>query len=154
MLVEKIKEDRITALKGRNPNHSFLATLYSDIVRVGKDDGNRETTDVEAIRVIKKYLKSNEETLSILDEVSSEHSDNARVKVLAEKVILETYLPKQLTEDQIKDIVGDIINSLTNDPEQVSMKMMGVVMKKLNEDYAGQFDGKMGSTVVKDMLNG
>ena len=67
MIVNQLKQDRVQARKDRDPTlTSFLTTVYSEVVTVGKNDGNRETTDQETIAVLKKYIKRADEMIPLL----------------------------------------------------------------------------------------
>ena len=68
--------------------------------------------------------------------------------MLAEKEILSAYLPTQLGEAQLEEIISTMVAEL---PEK-SMKMMGQIMGKLNKAHGGAFDGKVASEIVKRQL--
>ena len=123
-LLEKIKQDNIAARKAKNTvKFALLTTLVSEISNIGKNDGNRETTEPESIAVVKKFIKGVDETLKAL-----EFSSNSRVLVaIEEKKILESYLPTQLSEIELTAVVDQIISTLADR----SPKQMGVVMKRL-----------------------
>lgn len=85
MMKAKLEKDTV---KG-----NLLSTLVAEAVMVGKNDGNRETTDAETVAMIKKFLKNVNETLTLMEEVGKD-----KTQVLREKEILESLLPKQLDE--------------------------------------------------------
>lgn len=145
MLLDQIKADQLEARKNRNvaPNDlkaSLLTTLYSEAAMVGKNDGNRQSTDQEVIAVIKKFLKGVEETLAASEEVNT--------FALYEKQVLLSYLPTQMTEDELSVAIDKIVADNGFD----SAKQMGLVMKELKAQYDGQFDGKVASGLVKSKL--
>ena len=145
-ILEKIKADSLAARKAKDAvSATLLTTLYSEAAMKGKN-ANRETTDEEAIAVIKKFLKGVEETITHL-KVSG---GNAGVLLNAEqeRSILESYLPVQLTELDLQKIVGTMAQTL----DDRSPKQMGVLMKKLKEQYEGQYDGAIASKVIKAIL--
>ena len=68
--MEKIKQDRIAAMKAKDSQKStFLSTLYAEAAMVGKNDGNRDTTDEETVKVIKKYIAGANETIKLAKEI-------------------------------------------------------------------------------------
>lgn len=144
-LLEKIKQDNIAARKAKDTVKSaLLTTLVSEISNIGKNDGNRETTEPESIAVVKKFIKGVDETLKAL-----EFSSDSRVLVaIEEKKILESYLPTQLSEIELMAVVDQIISTLADR----SPKQMGVVMKRLKELHDGQYDGKIASGIIKSRL--
>ena len=144
-LLSEIKLDQLQARKDKNAEvTSLLTTLIGEASMAGKNDGNRESTDLEVVAVIKKFIKGINEIVSIVAEGSGES-----LTALAEKMLLETYLPSQLTEDEISDIALKQISYLEN----ASPKSMGKIMKHFKDNYAGQYDGKTASRVVKDLLS-
>ena len=136
-MMMKAKLERDT-LKG-----NLLSTLIAEAVMVGKNDGNRETTEAETLNVIKKFLKNVNENIKLLDEIGKDKSD-----ALREKEILETLLPKQLSEEELYAKIVEIVATL---PDK-SPRQMGVVMAALKKDFDGQYDGKAASSLVKKAL--
>ena len=72
MMKAKLEKDTV---KG-----NLLSTLVAEAVMVGKNDGNRETTDAETIAMIKKFLKNVNETLALMEEMGK---DNTYVESIA-----------------------------------------------------------------------
>ena len=71
MLIEKIKEDSLRARKDRNTwKANLLTTLYAEASMIGKNKGNRVSTDEETTAVITKFLKNAQETKTVLTEGS------------------------------------------------------------------------------------
>ena len=122
-LLEKIRADQLAARKARDAEKvSTLTTLLSDAARVGKDDGDRESTDAEVIAVVRKFLKSNAENMRIAgDRRDSEWCDTLD----AEREVVEAYLPKQMTKAEIMDRLKDL------------EKNKGALMKYLKDNFAG-----------------
>ena len=135
MMKAKLEKDTV---KG-----NLLSTLVAEAVMVGKNDGNRETTDAETVAMIKKILKNVNETLTLMDETGKDKTGTLR-----EKEILESLLPKQLGEDELAKIIEEIVATL---PDK-SPRQMGVVMAALKKDFDGQYDGKAASSLVKKAL--
>lgn len=144
MLLETINQDRNEARKMKyTATATLLTTLYSEAQMVGKNDGNRETTDTEVVAVIKKFLKNLEETMNNLPE-----TDERYAIAQTEHATLLHYLPQQLTEEELREVIEDLIQ--TNDV--TSMKDMGFVMTELKAYYDGQYDGKTASQIVREVL--
>ena len=134
-LLAKIKEDMFIAKKARqSAKSSLLSTLWSESSQVGKNNGNRESTDAETIAVVKKFLNGVEEI------IARAPSDVALTLALSEQEILLVYVPKQLTRDELKVI---IIAFGTKDK--------GVIMKTLKEQYAGFYDGKLAAIICGEL---
>ena len=133
-LIAQIKEKQINARKSGNKEASLLTTLLGEASAVGKNAGNRETTDAEVVAVVKKFIKNIDETISAL---SSRNQDPSAF--VAEKKVLEEFLPKQLSEDELKKIAA-------------SRSGMPDFMKYLKEQFNGQYDGKLASSVAKTVF--
>ena len=142
-LLHKIKDDSLTARKDRDVIKSaLLTTLYSEAAMVGKNNGNNETTDAEVIAVVKKFIKGN-------DEVIQNVTDQARHEIaLHEKALLLAYLPKQLSDDELRVIVGALVETLTDR----SIKQTGKIVAELKAKYSGQYDGAAASKIIKEFL--
>lgn len=122
MTVEQIKKDRIQAMKDKDTvKKNLLSTLLGEI-----ENSPSKGDESIVIPTIKSLIKR-------LKEVSK-YEDNA-----VELAILENYLPKQLTEDQIRAIFAD--NGLEG---------VGPRMKFLKENYTGQYDGAVASKLAKE----
>lgn len=149
-ILSVIKEDNINSRKLRDSvKSSLLSTLYSEALNVGKNDGNRETTDKETLAVIKKFLDGVLFTIETLQF----NSDDKILVAIREKDILSTYIekfqPKQLTIEELTDIISGIAATLTDK----SPKQMGFVMKKLKDSYDGMYQGNEASKIVKEILS-
>ena len=150
-ILNTIKNDNVTARKSRDIiTSSLLSTLYAEAVNVGKNDGNRETSDKETLAVIKKFIDGVNFTIDNIDSVISDVKYELAVK---EREILSAYIekfqPKQLTTEELTDIISGIVATL---PEK-SPKQMGVVMKTLKDSYDGMYQGNEASKIVKAVLS-
>lgn len=130
-LMDNIKARQLAARKaGDSAQASLLTTLVGEAAMVGKNAG-RETSDQEVVAVVKKFIKNIDETISALQARGQPFDQYS-----AERAILEQFLPVQMSEDTLQTLAK-------------SQKDMPSFMKHLKENYAGQYDGKMASTVAK-----
>ena len=132
-LMNKIKTNQIAARKAgalQEREASLLTTLLGEAAMVGKN-ANRETTDQEVVAVVKKFVKNIDETITALTTRNQDAS-----AFMVERRILEQFLPTQLSGEDL----GKIALDFTSMPEY---------MKHLKENYAGQYDGKVASTIAK-----
>ena len=138
-LVKKIKDDLFLARKAgiNKVEIALLTTLYSEIANIGINDGKRETTDAEAVRVVQKFEKNLLECIDAATKLSQDFS-----KYQEERHILSVYLPQQLDVQQIADIVRPYVIS-GGKP---------AAMKALKDNYAGQYDGRTASTIVDKII--
>ena len=145
-LLQKIKQDQLQARKDRDQiKASILTTLIGEAAMVGKNDGNRESTDDEVQRVVKKFLVNIKETWKVIEgRESADHLD----QLVREEEILESYLPKQLSEEDLRKVVTGLIA----ETQATSLKDMGKHMKLLKERYAGTYDGALANSLIKQAL--
>ena len=98
------------------------------------------------MKIIQKLAKQGRESAAIFTEKNrQELADNE----MAQVAVIESYLPKQLSEGEIEAAVKDIIAQTGAS----SMKDMGKVMGLANKQMAGKADGRAISTVVKRLLS-
>jgi hypothetical protein len=143
-ILQKIKDDQLQARKAKEELRSkVLTVLLGEASRPGKDNGNRESTDAEVIAVIKKFIKNNQENIENTPETSNLHQTSKM-----EIELLEPYLPKQLDETEIRNVIESYIAEL----DDKAMKQMGKVMGQLKADHDGLYDGGVASKLVKELL--
>jgi uncharacterized protein YqeY len=124
---EQINSDLKTAMKEQNEKvKSLLRVVIGELNRKGKVVG-----DDQVIATIKKMIEGAKETGN-LDEVP----------------ILENYLPKQLDESELSALISALIYS-----NNYTAKDMGKIMATLKEKHSGKYDGKLASTIAKELLS-
>ena len=143
-MIAQIRKDWLTARKEKRvAEAALLSTLVSEITMVGKNDGNRETTKEETIKIIKKFIQNVEEIIKLKAESGA---DAAAEKL--EQEWLSRYMPKQMSSEELTAVINEIVGKL---PEK-SMKVMGAVMGQLQKGHAGLYDGKEAAKLVKQAL--
>lgn len=145
MLIERIREDRMKAMKARDEKKkNLLGVLIADAC---KDE--KQPEDAAVVRFVKKFIENARENLRILEEAggASIAAEDARREI---EVLME-YLPSQLTGDSLMEAIGKVMTLEAIEPLPSNM---GKVMKALGVHYAGSYDGKEASELVKGMLSG
>src|SRR4030095_1848660 len=133
MLIETIRKDMQEAKKVKETiKANLLSTLYAEIFTFSKS--GKELTEEDELKIIRKFLKNIEDTLKL------EISEESKTKFLAEKKILESYLPSQLGKEEIEKIIGGLI---------AEGKTIKEIMPYFKEKYSGMYDGKTVSEIVK-----
>ena len=153
-MISTIKALSLQARKERNAKKAALySTLLGEAQMVGKNNGNRESTDGEVIAVIKKMLANTKEMLDLVANVQVMQLDEqARIKIddtANELEWLASLLPTQITGDALVSEIDIAIASVG----ATSIKQMGQVMKILKEKFDGQYDGTEASKLIKEKLN-
>jgi hypothetical protein len=145
-LKEKLKEDLKVSIKSSDTTKKELVkVILSEISLEEKRGAAGFFLNDEGVTAVIKKMKKNAETIK---EECNKIGKAIDPSVFKEIEILDTYLPKQLSEDQIKMLVADIMEELGTS----SIKDMGKIMTKFNSQFAGQADGKIVSQIVRERL--
>lgn len=137
-ILTKIRADALAARKARDPKSSVLTTLIGEVdTRTKTLSPAREMTDDEVVAVVKKFIKNAEETLTALKP--GQH-DEAIAKARAEVMALTAYLPQQMSEAEIEAFARQKAAEGSN---------LGAIMAALKAQFAGKYDGKAASGIVK-----
>ena len=103
-------------------------------------------TEADEAKLLQKLIKQRKESLEIYQK--QDRQDLAQ-KESEEIAVIEQFLPKQLSPDELKKIIAGIIQETGASSPADMGKVMGIANKQL----AGKADGKTISTVVKELLN-
>ena len=146
-LFDQISEDIKAAMKARDKVRlETLRNIKKVFIEAKTAPGaNDELDDAAALKIIQKLTKQGRET-------ARTYTDNSRQDLADEELgqvaVMEEYLPKQLSPEEIEKAVKDIITQTG----ATSMKDMGKVMGMAGKLLAGKADGKAISTIVKQLL--
>jgi uncharacterized protein YqeY len=139
-LLDKIREDQLLARKtGAGAKALLLTTLIGEAAMIGKNNGNRPTTDEETIKVINKFIKNNAEFLSKITD------EKKKLALNLEQEILNGYLPKQLTTEEMREHITSLKLTQPN-------LNLGSIMSFFKKNFAGLYDGRVLSTLAGEML--
>src|SRR3989344_6341852 len=145
MLIEKLQQDLKKAQLARSEIEvSTLRLLLSEIKNLEIAKG-KELIDQDIISVIQKEVKKRQEASVAFRQGGREDSAQREV---AELAILKTYLPDQLSTEELTKIVEESINEVGAKTIQDMGKVMGIAMGKV----AGKADGGAVSALVKEKL--
>lgn len=145
-LKEKLQQDWKEALKsGDKFKANIISMARAAVLQIEKTDGEK-LDDLKVIDVLSKEIKQRREALV---EFEKGNRQDLVDKANDEIKILMNYLPQQLTEDEIKNIISDVVKEVGAN----SMKDMGKVMKSVTPKTKGRADGSLVSKLVKEFLN-
>jgi uncharacterized protein YqeY len=143
---DKLQDDWKAALKTKDKfTANVISTAKSAILFVEKTD-NRKLEDDEVISILAKEVKQRRESML---EFEKGNRQDLVDQCKAEIEILLKYLPQQLGEEEIKQIVRESAEELGAN----SIKDMGKVMSAVKPKVVGKADGKLVSQIVKEYLN-
>ena len=142
---ELINEDIKKAMLAREKEKLAALRDIKSKLLLEATSGNGEVSEDAAIKICMKLHKQRMETYELY--VAQNRQDLADDELFQAKVI-EAYLPKMMSEDEVRASVAAAIESLGATGPQDMGKVMGVLSGKL----AGKADGKLIATLVKEML--
>lgn len=146
-MLEKINNDLKVAMKEHNTFKLSVLRMLKSALQLEQISKKHELDDSEISSVIKKQVKLRKDSITEYEKYSKVDS----VKELEQEIeILSTYLPKEMSQEEIVKVVDEIIAEVK--PE--SIKEMGKVMKRLNEELASKnADMSLVSGLVKEKLS-
>jgi uncharacterized protein YqeY len=148
-LKEKLQNDLTDAMRARDEIRSSTIRMILTSIKNEEVSGKeaRDLSDAEIITVLSREAKKRREAAEAFDQAGAkDRADQER----AEGVVIAEYLPKQLSEEEIKTLIAAAMAETgANSPAQ-----MGLVMKSLQPKIAGKADGGLVSSLVKATLAG
>ena len=145
-LLITINEDIKTAMKAKDKKQLAVLRMIKSSLQNEKIKTGSELNEEEELTVLSHEMKMRKESLTEFEAASRTDLANG---VKEELAIVERYLPKQLTEDELKSIVDETIDSLQASSMKDFGKVMGAVMPKVK----GLTDGNKVKHLVKQQLN-
>lgn len=110
-----------------------------------KEGGTGELTEADELRILQKAVKQRKDSAEVF---KAQHREDLLEKELAEIAVIEAFLPKQLSEEEVKAALKEIIAQVGATAPSDMGKVMGAATKQL----AGKADGKTISMLVKQLL--
>ena len=148
-LKEKLQNDLTEAMRARNEVRSSTIRMVLTAIKNEEVSGKeaRELSDAEVITVLSREAKKRREAAEAFEQAGAkDRSDMEK----AEGVVIAEYLPVQLSESEIKEMItAAIAETGATGPQQ-----MGLVMKSIQPKIAGRADGGVVSSLVKATLSG
>jgi uncharacterized protein len=148
MSLESIIQDalKIAMLEKNQAALRTLRAVKSAIVLIKTDKGfEGEVTNAQEVLLLQKLVKQRKESGAIFSE---QNRDDLASKEFEEIEIIQTFLPKQLSEEELTSLLKDVIA----ETGASSMKDMGRVIGLANQRLAGQAEGQVIAKIVKNSL--
>ncbi|MFY9418937.1 MAG: GatB/YqeY domain-containing protein [Bacteroidales bacterium] len=147
-LIEKITKDIMAAMKNRESDKLDALKAIKSALLLAQTEGNakRELTEADEIKVLQRLYKQRIESAEIYN--NNNRTDLADIE-LSQAAIIKTYLPAQLSDEEIENEVKKVINELN----ATSIKDMGKVMSVVSKSLAGKADNATISNIVKKLLS-
>lgn len=139
-LAEKIRSGIPLALKAKDVIRlQALRSLQSEFQYEEMQKGSLSSDDI--IAILKREVKKRNESLEYEEKAGRKDA----IEVLKKEIsVIEEFLPSQLSEDKLKEIILEI--------KTKGASNMGLAMKELKSSYAGQYDAKRASEIAKEIF--
>ena len=143
--IDDLQKEIMQAMKDKDTLKLNVLKMVKGAIQLEKINNGRELNDELFIDVVVKQIKERNESI---EEFKKGNRQDLVDKTQAEVDILNTYLPEQLSEEE----VDKIIDAIFDEVKPTSQKDMGAVMKEATAKLKGQADMKIVSTKIKDKL--
>ena len=144
-LTEKIRTELTAAMKARDAERLSTLRMLQSAFKYQQIESGHELSDEEALIVIRKAVK---QRLDSIEQYTKGNRPELADKERREMELLKTWLPPELTDDEIESGIREIIASTGAQ----SKKDMGKVMKEAAAKYKGRVDGKKIQEIVGRLL--
>ncbi|MBI1307157.1 MAG: GatB/YqeY domain-containing protein [Bacteroidetes bacterium] len=147
-LTEKINKALTEAMKNKDEAAKRgLRAIKAELLLLKTKEGAGEISESDEISALARMAKQRRDSIQIF---SDQNRNDLAQKEEEELSIIESFLPKQLSSDELEAAVRNIINEMGAS----GMAAMGKVMGTANSQLKGQADGKAIADVVKKLLTG
>ncbi len=144
-LKEQLLADLKASMKAKDTVKKSTVTMIRAAILQVEKDNKVELGDAEIQEIIAKQMKQRRDAL---DEFKRAERDDLIAQTEAEMRVIEAYLPKQLTQEEIEAIVDETIKETGAESAKDMGKIMGALMPKVK----GLADGKLVNQIVREKL--
>ena len=149
-LKEQIENKLNNALKAKDkntyPTLRLIISAIKDAEIAGRTKDKKEITDSDITAILKKMIKQRNESCEVYKKAGRSELLENETK---EMNVISAFLPKQLSEEEVKKICQETVKSVG----ATSMKDMGKVMGALKSKHADTIDFSKVSPIIKELLN-
>ncbi len=140
-----IKKDMYSAMKSGEKEKAGTLRILLAKLKDRQINTRQELSENDCLKVIKTLVKQRKEAFEMYEKANRQ---NLADKENAELLILETYLPKMMTEPEIRSLVESIINETAAQGVADIGKVMPIVMQR----GSGKIDGKQANLILRELL--
>ncbi len=148
-LKDKIQKEFVEAMKAKNEvAKSALSGLKAKITEAEKANGNVSLGDTEIVKVVSSAIKQRKQSVDAFELAGrTDLADKEKGEIL----VLESFLPKQMTEEEIEKAVREIVSVMTEVATNANA-LQGKTMGAFNKAYSGQADSKKVMEIIKKVI--
>ncbi|MBO0441901.1 GatB/YqeY domain-containing protein [Candidatus Enterococcus ikei] len=144
-LLTTLNDDIKTAMKSKDKDTLSVLRMLKAAIQNEQIKTNRDLDGEEELSVLSREMKQRRDSLSEFEKAGR---DDLADKVKIEITIVEKYMPKQLSDEEIRQIVQRVIDQTG----ATSSKEFGKVMAAVMPQVKGKADGNQVNTIVKELL--
>ena len=144
--LDQINQDMITAMKQKDKETLSTVRMLKSALQTEKINKGEELSEEEELTILAREKKQRMESYN---EFKAAGRDDLVLKLEKELSVVDNYLPAQLSEEEVRQIVQDTIAQTQSSSMQDMGKVMGALMPKVK----GKADGSLVSSIVKEELN-
>ena len=144
-LTDQIRADMTEAMKARAAEKLSTIRMLQSAIKNQQIEFGHELSDEEAMAVIRKAVKQRQDSI---EQYTKGNRPELAAKEAAELEVLKSYLPPELSDDELEAGIREIVASTG----AASKKDMGKVMKEASARYKGRADGKKIQEIVSKLL--
>lgn len=145
-LKEKLMEDLKDSMKSKDTIKKNTITMVRAAIKQKEVDERIEVSDEAIVDIISKQLK--EKRMAIEDFEKGQRQDLVELTEKEIEILLQ-YLPKQLSEDEVEEIVVETIKEIN----ATSLKDIGIIMKAVMPKLKGRADGNIVNKIIRKVFN-
>lgn len=144
-LSEKINSDMITYMKSKDSFSLGVIRMVKGAIQLEKINKKSDLTDDEVVQIIAKQIKMRNDSVA---EFTKANRIDLVDKTNQEIEFLKTYMPEQLSKEEINSIIDEVFNKI----KPTGPKDMGSVMKEVSPKLRGKADMGLVNTIIKEKL--
>ena len=146
-LKEQLQQDLITSMKAKDEvTTGTIRLIKAAILRLETAGEKKVATDEDVIQIIGKEMKQRKDSI---EQFEKGNRPELAEKEKLEMAVLEKYLPAQLSEEEIRNIVAEVIASTGATGKSDLGKVMGALMPRTK----GKADGGLVNKIVQELLS-
>lgn len=145
-LLKQLRKENMQAMKDKDTVKKAVLGMVISGIALGEKEKGEELSKEDELVYVQRELKQTRDALNETPESRQDLIEENKKKI----EILESYLPKQLSEDEIKEAIEKIISEKGL---ETTRKSQGTIMKEMMSQYKGQVDGKLVNKVLGTILH-
>ncbi|EGP4953359.1 GatB/YqeY domain-containing protein [Enterococcus faecium] len=144
-LLSRLNDDMKTAMKAKDKESLQVIRMIKSSIQNEQIKKGHDLTEEEELTVLSREMKQRRDSLHEFEEAGR---DDLAEKVKSEIVIVEKYMPEQLSDEEIRQLVQEAITQTGASSMKEFGKVMGAIMPKVK----GKADGNQVNAIVKELL--